>query len=332
MLPVVFLLLATVAIGQKNEPYTQFIENNTKIQWAAEYTTLVNLTPVTNTVSLKKYYLKRVKTDSVKAYRVSNHVVTGSYFLGDKSLERQDWLQDHYVISSDRPDRWQFNNRKQETEYRVSGLSNEECCGCDEADAFLVNQVLYYSNHRMYTRNFFLSPLCARKTGERTAAWYPMGLFAFNNATVRPSASTFLTTSKPYYPVNTRDSVIDFAVLSLGEDRLVEHLMKDIEAGKLSVRDAETGEKLSYEKFLSWKMPIDTVAVYDLEGNTTGYQFVQQLLQPSDFSSIRLVQDWYFDFKSERLFSEVRSIILMMDARGPDGSYRGRYPFVSIDF
>src|SRR5687768_10720929 len=90
--------------AEAQQPYTGFIHNNTRITWAAEYNTLVNLTPVTNTFSLKKYYLERVRKDSVKAYSIKDRMVVSSSFLRDKDLQTQAWLSDHYVQPSDHPD------------------------------------------------------------------------------------------------------------------------------------------------------------------------------------------------------------------------------------
>jgi hypothetical protein len=330
----IFLIAAfcnTVCFGQKS--YTSFLENDQSINWAAEYSTIVNLTPVSNTLSLKKYYLDRLRKDSVRSYLIEDHVVNGNRWISDKTLTRQDWLKDHYPVPSDRPERWEFRDRKHTgSGYRVSGFSDDECCGCDEADAFLVNQLLIYSHSKFTTRNIFLSPLCARRTSDGMASWHAMGKFAFNTTATRPATAAFLTSNTVTYSADAHDSLFEVNALTLGDPMIVDHLLKDLRTGKLFAEDPETGKKITYVELLTHNMPADTVEVLDIDMTVSSYQVVQRELDPSDIAAIRLEQDWYFDIKSEKLFSEVRSVLLMMKVNGPDGTLLGVRPFVKVRF
>lgn len=328
---VCFGLLFFQASSQKNEPYTKFIENNTKINWAAEYRSIVNLAPITNTISLKKYYLDRIRKQGVRSYIIDNRMIKDSTIVRNASLQTPEWLKDHYVYVSPNGQLWEFRSRKNSPPYRVTGFTEDSCCGCDGADAFMVDQLVIYSAGKFATRNIFLSPLCVRQAGESNAAWFPLGTFAWNLSASKPSGSTFITTSNVTYKIDPYDSSYTLDLLTLGDNRLMNHLLKDIQSGKVTAHDPDTDKRIGYSDLLTWNMPYDTVVVYDLDMNVT-HQVVQQVLDASDFRSIRLEQDWYFDFKTQRLFSEVRSALLLVDVLAPNGELRGVRPFVRLRF
>ena len=85
-------------------------------------------------------------------------------------------------------------------------------------------------------------------------------------------------------------------------------------------------------KFLTWKMPADTMAVYDVNdvSKITMYKVVQAERSSSEFSRLRIKQDLYFDFKNERLYSVIRSVIIMLPVKSYDGSLRGYTPYCKI--
>jgi hypothetical protein len=332
----VIVALGIVSVSGAQTSYTTFLENNEKISWAAEYRTVVNLTPVTNTVSLKKYFLERIKKQGLMSYVLSDHVRTDSSMVRIPDLQRQEWLKDFYVRASDNPERWEFRSKKALSGYRISGFSMEACCGCDEANAFgvnqFVNQLLIYAAGKFSTRNIFLSPLCLRQTGEERAAWYSLGNFAWNTSPSKPAAATYLTRSAVTYAIDPHDSSYQLDILTLGDDMLMNHLLADVKAGKVTAHDVETEKRIPYQDLLTWKMPYDTSAVYDDSFEVASYVVTQRVLDPSDFSHIRLEQDWYYDFKTDRLFSEIRSGTLLLQRRLPDGRVIGFQPFVRLKF
>lgn len=317
--------------SQSNESYTKFIENNEKISWAAEYKSIVNLTPVTNTVSLKKYYLDRIGKQGALSYSVIDRVRSDSALVKLSNLQRQEWLKDHYVIPSDNPERWEFRNKKAFSGYRVSGISEDPCCGCDEANAFALNQLVLYSGGKFSTRNIFLSPLCLRQKEESHAAWYSLGNFAWNTSATRPSTSTYLTRSSVTYNIDPRDSIYEMDILTLGDDMLMNHVLADIRSGKVTAHDIDTDKKIPYQDLLTWEMPYDTSVVYGPD-DIAKYVVTQRVLEAADFGNIRLEQDWYYDFKTDRLFSEVRSATLLLQKRMHDGRPIGLVPFIRLKF
>ena len=80
-------------------------------------------------------------------------------------------------------------------------------------------------------------------------------------------------------------------------------------------------------------MPADTVAVFDSEvpNKLIGYKVLQQERDSRDFCRYRIIQDLYFDFINERLYSVVKEVILMQMARLPNGMISGQYPFCRLE-
>jgi hypothetical protein len=331
ILLIAMMSAATGTGAQGHGSYTDHIFNNPSVKWAAEYESLVNLTPKTNTISLKKYYLRLVQKSAVKTYRFdeNGNPVTGRLIL--PGLATPEWLKDYYVSPSDNMAYWAFGYRKDHSGIRVlPELSGDSCCGCDQSDAFRVKQLLVYKDSRLLIQNVVLSPLCVRKKDEHLANWYPLGNFAYNTTTVRSAGAKYLTTSDVLYHINPRDSITDFKMVSEGNPDLAADLFEELRTGKLAAYDVETNVRIPYKKLLTWQMPSDTVVVYDVNGEPAGEQIVQKEIQPSDFGWIKVKQQWYFDFTSEKLYAEVASITLMQKIFSGSGSYIGMKPFCKL--
>jgi len=301
-------------LSQPKNSYIDFLLNDRSVRWAAEYETIVNLSAKTNTVSLKKWYLERLKKASVKAYQFNhNRTVSDSYMLSIPALSRQEWLEGYKAMPSDEPAGWWFSNPKFSGYYRVLSdkYATDSCCGCDEADVFRIRQLLIYKNAKLQVRNVIVSPLCARKIDEGKAQWYPLGDFAYNTSSTKPSSATFLKTSQVTYNINARDSGSNFTILTPGDADVINQLLKDIKTGKISAYDYQTNKKISPQELLTWRMAIDTMQVMDEKTGRFHIKFIQHQLKPEeDFTHIKITQDWYFNFENERLFSIVKSATL----------------------
>ena len=334
--------------AQQNNYYTIHIQLDTAIQWAAECDKAVNLSPKVSEYSLKKWYLDKLKNASVTAYtKVNDRSAISSYSLSLPGLEKQDWLKGLSVEVSPlkHPNQWYFidnslpKNNFERLKYRGGNLklSADSCCGCDEADAFRVKQVLNYKNGKFSIYNVFISPLCARKTDKPPFDWYPLCNVAYNDNAERK----FPGLSKDVVLLNTDEVDYEFSrenpspldsVLTVYRTEIGSLVYQDVLKGRLKPIDIETGKPMPVNKFLTWKMPSDTMPVYDLNDPTkiTEYRVVQQERSSSEFSCLRIKQDLYFDFKNERLYSVIRSVIIMLPFKSNDGSIRGYTPYCKI--
>jgi len=338
------------AFSQVTNPYySVYIQHDTAIQWAAESDKVVNLSPKINEYSLKKWYLDKLKNGSVNVYKKNegSHSIS-SFTLSMPGLQTQDWLKGLEVElpSYKNPKEWYFiddskpKNDYDRLKYRVGGnkLSADSCCGCDEADAFRAKQILNYKNGKFSIYDVFISPLCARQTTNVPFEWYPLCNVAYNDN----ADSKFPGLSKEVVLLNTDEVDYDFSrlnpssfdsVLTVYRTDIGSLIYQDVLKGRIKPIDVETNKPIPIKKFLTWKMPADTMAVYDINdpSKITAYRVVQAERSSSEFSRLRIKQDLYFDFKNERLYSVIRSVIIMLPVNSYDGSIRGYVPYCRLE-
>lgn len=349
-----FLLLtvffyASSVFSQVHNPYAAIpIQHDTAIQWAAESDKVMNLTPKANGLSLKKWYLDRLKGSSVKAYRTDGRFFS-SYPLSMPGLQTQEWLKGLAIeLSAHRfPQEWYFFDKtlpaddynRYKARVRNLNLAADSCCGCDEADAFRAKQVLSYKNGKFKIYNVFISPLCARQTASPPSDWYPLCNVAYNDNTERK----FLGVSKDVMLLNTNEldynfdtenpSGLDSVYTSYRSD-IGNLIYQDILLGRLRPVDAQTGKPIPVKKLLTIGMPADTLMAFDADDpeKLTAYRVIQKQRNPRDFNRIRIKQELYFDFKNERLYSVIKSATLMMVIYAYDGkTVRGTAPFCRLE-
>lgn len=321
------------------------IRQDKEVQWIAESNKVLNLTPKSGANSLKKWYLDKLKKSSVTAYRtVDGGSAVTSYDLSLPDLEKQDWLKGLSITPSPvkHPQEWyvvdETKTGYESMKYRggVLKFTADPCCGCDEADAFRAKQVLSYKDGKFSIHNMFISPLCARPTNAPPFEWYPLCNVAFNDNRERK----FPGVSKEVVWLNTNEIDYDFeapsvydSVLTVRQTDIGSLIYQDILKGNLKPVETESGKLIPVKTFLTRGLPSDTVAAYDIDdpSKIIAYRVVQAERSSRDFNRIRIKQDLYFDFKNERLYSIVRSVILLQVLRLPGGMIRGQFLFCRLE-
>jgi hypothetical protein len=344
------VIICLSSISQVANPYyTIHIQHDTAIQWAAECDKVVNLSPKISEYSLKRWYLNKFKNGTVIAYaKDKGSSAVSSYSLSLPGIEKQDWLNGLTVelTHTKYSNQWYFidnsmpKNNYDRVKYRGGqlNLSADSCCGCDEADAFRVKQVLDYKNGKFSIYNVFISPLCARQTGTTPIEWYPLCNVAYNDNAERkfPGLSkdvVLLNTDEVDYEFSRENPSPFDSVLTIYRTDIGSLIYQDVLKGRINPIDIETNKPILAKKFLWWGMPADTV-MRDLGGmdvsKVTSYIVTQAERNTTEFSRLRIKQDLYFDFKNERLYSIIRSVIIMLPVRSPEGSIRGYMQYCKI--
>lgn len=121
------------------------------------------------------------------------------------------------------------------------------------------------------------------------------------------------------------------SVLTVYQTDIGSLIYQDFLKGNIKPGDTETGRLIPIKKFMTWQMPADTMAVYNHNGEVSSYKVVQQERSSNEFSRLRIKQDLYFDFKNERLYSVIRSVVIMLPVRSYDGSLRGYMPYCRLE-
>ncbi len=345
----ILFIIVINSLAQVPGNYTLYIQHDTAIQWAAECDKVVNLSPKVQGYSLKKWYLDKIRKGDVTAYTMNNsRDKVSSYQLSMPSLETQGWLKglSIEIPPYKNPREWYFYDKNipkenyERYKYRVGGakFSTDTCCGCDEADAFRAKQILNYKNGKLNIYNVFISPLCARQTGTVPIEWYPLCNVAYNDKAERkfPGLSkdvVLLNTDEVDYSFSREHPSPFDSVLTVYRTDIGSLIYQDVLKGRIKAIDIETNKPISVKKFLTWQMPADTMAVYDINdpSKITEYRVVQAERSSGEFRRLRIKQDLYFDFKNERLYSVIRSVIIIMAVKNYDGSIRGYMPYCRLE-
>ncbi len=345
--------------SQNANSYTAFIQQDTGIQWAAECDKVINLTPKVQAYSLKKWYLDRINKGTVVAYKMNDERdAISSYPLSMPALATQDWLKglNIEIPPYKNPKEWYFYDKNipkenyERYKYRVGGdkFSTDTCCGCDDADAFRTKQILNYKNGKFSIYNVFISPLCARQltfdvtsagnSGTIPIGWFPLCNVAYNDKADRkfPGLSkevVLLNTDEVDYEFSREYPSLFDSVLTIHHTDIGSLIYQDVLKGRIKAIDIETNKPITANKFLTWQITADTMAVYDVNdpSKITAYSVVQAERSSNEFSRLRIKQDIYFDFKNERLYSVIRSVVILLAVKTYDGTIRGYAQFCRLE-
>lgn len=348
LLPLI-VFSSAACFGQSIPGYVSFIRDDSSIRWAAISDKVINLTPAPGAAHLKNWYLEKLSKGAVTVYTWrDDRGVISSHSLTLPGLVKQDWLKGLTAELPEKrhPKEWYFvdpvipQNNYERVKYRIGTgrFSTDSCCGCDEADAFRVKQVLTYSNGKFGIYNVFISPLCARQSGPNTGEWFPLCHVAYNS----DGNSKIPAVSKDVVLINSDEVEYEFSmenpshfdsVLTAGRPLIGSLILADLSKGKIRATEISSGRNIPKGKMLTWQMPRDTVMVFDEKDDTKPgrIKVIQKERNPADFSRLRIRQDLYFDFKNERLFSRVRSVIIVVAVRNYDGDIRGYMPFCRLE-
>ncbi|HYC39412.1 MAG TPA: hypothetical protein VEB63_02915 [Chitinophagaceae bacterium] len=320
--------------GVRAQSFSRVVNNQP--QWTAQCSKLANLTPPKGSMSLKKFYLEKLKNASVTAYRfVPGEPRPTVYQLSMPKLERQEWLKG--LVPQPRayknPKEWVFIDPSKTSadpdwaRYHVPdlGFSEDSCCGCDDAEAFRLRQVLSYQDGAFLIQNLLIAPLCARRSAKGSLDWYPLCEVAYCDQPLESGTLTFIGTDVLDYQLNR-----DCKPVTRVEKNLVKLVMHDFQAGRLEVTGAEGSENIPVTEFLTWDMPVDTLVEYDGAGNAR-WKTVRKERSLNAEYRFRIEQDFYFNAANEKLYSRVKSVLLMEPIFLPNGQLRGYRPLYRLE-
>ena len=83
-------------------------------------------------------------------------------------------------------------------------------------------------------------------------------------------------------------------------------LLQAIEKGQLKAIDSWTNKPIPAKEIYTWRMGIDTIDVSN--GGDPKYDVVQNKRSADDIKQLRVCQNWYFDGKTNKLFSVIKWI------------------------
>lgn len=107
-------------------------------------------------------------------------------------------------------------------------------------------------------------------------------------------------------------------------------LLQAIHTGKLKAFDWATNKAIPSAEIYTWQRPVDTVAVYNDQGEVVKYTALPYKRRSEGIHLLRIYQDWYFDLSSAMFLSVINWIELLEEVHSSSGLLIGSRPVCRI--
>ena len=128
---------------------------------------------------------------------------------------------------------------------------------------------------------------------------------------------------------NKTATFIKHDTVTVSNISLSKNIIQAIKNGKIKAVDYITNQPIPPKQISTRKMPVDTMAVSDKEGNAK-YVIVRQHRSANDITRVKIFHDWYQDNSSGKLSSRVQRIELLEEIKNFSGEFMGYRPLFKI--
>ena len=309
------LLITTNATAQKQ--YGDFIQQDDSIQWAAEYTQILNLTPKLAKYSIREQAFKKANEKGcIESFKIVNENFVKSEFC------LADTVSKSIIISSNtNPYKIPLNLHGDDLEnfYKkesANSFSNNAFKSSFQIDE--VKQILYYKNAQLYITNVLVSPLYLESAVDTTILtsvfnwkkYYSVCNNIEPSKKITPSAKKkliYLGQASVMYNFlnNVDDETRGFKVFTKLKQGFYRTLYKDIINNKVTAVD-EYDKIIEGKKIKEVKNPAIEVPIFDSSGNQNGSKLMFNEINTDSFYYFKITQDVYLDTVKNVLISEVK--------------------------
>ena len=303
-LTLIFLFASQVLFAQNKPLPTQFYKfvNKPGIEWAAYASDTVNFT----SAGLNNLLLKRISKNEIKASKpvesrtAETDKITycpldsiDQAFYGDRIDIMMDSTGTQYFMKREVPEKDSSNFKRTE-----------------------VTQILYIEKGKLKSYIPFITPTLpvymstGKYIGERfyfTSCYN----YTYNNKPRNKSKLIFLTQTKKMISLATTQN--DQLKEMYGQN-LVEAIWPHVLKNKIDVFAIKDNWKLKREELdisIAVNEPI-LVPIYDSAGNVISYVVTSKPVDMNRFTDVQLVQDWYYDHKRNKIYSNIKELILLL--------------------
>ena len=344
----ILLLTGNICFAQSKIEYANFIQTDTAVKWAAVYSSYVNLTPVNPNFNLRNFYIGKLKRQGATAYVQDN----ASFSVTPARLNYDQYKASIKAVNYDATKmNWFFNyDEKYNASEKVFTQESNTCDTCtlnNKMSFFKVTQLLYYRKNQLKIQNILLSPIIYKKeTGasKETTSYFETSSFAFNqikNADVPvPAAAKFIGRACNNLVLLPSDSpnTSENNILTLNDWNLTRILSADVK--KKIVKAYNTDKSiypdqkniLDYRKIDEYKAETVIVPIYDSVGNIIRYEQMKREIIYDTIYNYTLIQDFYFDFEKEILYSKLVALAPRIKIFTSTGQFIGLTDYWGVIF
>ena len=311
----IFSFVAAHCPAQENG-YADFIQKDNKIQWAAWYDQILEITP-----RIKKYGIRQILYRQMQQKDMDSYVAQKN---GDVSIQHykkdQSILSDSFVSDLNLYKRYLDNGHSVN---KSDFIANEKNCSCTGAsttnkiDVYKIRQLLYYKNSHLHIKNILVTPLCLKRvigdyySNSFEVAWQSSISLCYND-----SADSLTTLQKKkFIDLGNSEQLYDFRFDITNENGKVKpytldnplfarHLYEDILNNKVTVIDF-VNTVIPHNKVLDYGIQTQETPLYDSTGNQTGIKYVRAEANIDSFYEFAINQHFFFDTTNRIVYSEV---------------------------
>ena len=347
-LTLIFLLFSNMCLAQSKIEYANFIQTDTAVKWAAVYNSYVNLTPVNPNFNLRNFYVGKLKQQGATAYFQDN----ASFSVTPATLNYNQYKASIKAVTYDATKmNWFFNyDEKNNASEKIFAQESNTCDTCilsNRISFFKIKQLLYYRNNQFKIQNILLSPVIYKKeTGasKETTSYFETSNFAFNeikNADAAiPATAKFIGRScnnLVLFPPDS-NSISETNILTLNDWNLTRLLYAGVKKKILKAYSTDKSiypdqkNMLDSRKIDEYKAEEILVPYYDSLGNILEYKKIKREVNYDSIYNYTLIQDFYFDFNKEILYSRLIALAPRVSIYTSTGQFIGLADYWGVIF
>ncbi len=113
---------------------------------------------------------------------------------------------------------------------------------------------------------------------------------------------------------------------------LINKIIHGVQEGSIPAYDYYEKTKLNPEQIKAMFYPTDTIYVMDPETYEEKVKVVKNEMDLTKVTKFRIKQDWYFDEKNIKMYSNIKAIAPVRTVYDDSGNYRGDLPLFWVMF
>jgi hypothetical protein len=343
----ILLLYTSSSLAQSRMEYANFIQTDTAVKWAAIYSSYADLSTVNPNFNIRNFYINKLKQQGATAYMedsISFAVTPVRIYYAQYKEAIKPITYDAVKMN------WYFDyDDNHNASEKIMNRESNTCALNNKLSFFKVKQLLYYRNNQFKIQNILISPVIYKKQAgafKEEAEYFESSNFAFNetkdaNAPI-PSAAKFIGRSCNNLVLFLPDAANESGnnILTLNNWNLARLLYRDIKNKILKAYDTDksiypdTKNVLDYRRIETYKYAADSVMVpvFDSLGGSKGYKVIDYKINFDSIYNFTLVQDFYFDFTKEILYSKLVALAPRLPVVTSTGVYLGLTNYWGVIF
>jgi hypothetical protein len=325
-------------------PYTDFIQSDTAIQWAAEYDQILNITPKIARFGIRNIiHAKLMRGECINNYKISYGNVEKTKFCLNDTISRQNsftssinpFSKTSYALVEE------ISAKKLKTQiFKTFEEKNNK----GVSQIFKLKQILSYKDAKLAITNILVTPLFLKNYFDSNGlklTWETNYNTCFNDSlkiltAINKTNLIDLSTNYQIYNLfyDSSKDALGSKIITNNKPILSQQLLNDIKANKITAVD-DYGNIINWKSLLYYKATEVTVPIFVDGGKNEGMYYSKIMKSELNIDSIYkfgINQQFYYDTLNNILHSYTNYIDVYKQIIGASGLSFGEMFFFRIYF